>query len=216
MEVNPDRASADGVPVRWCETCRAFITYRMHLNQSCHGLCRYCHTRVPHDTCRDLGSNIINYTTRATQTYPSNLEERDREAFMRHLRLPADSYSTMIIHRRPDWNPNAIHVATTAPLEDWSKGFPPIVQRSITQRTDALTTPAAGSTPVQSPYSPAFVDLTAENSDTGTVEHMDEQEASASKQGKPKRKHLATGKPRGRPPKDPKPDGDPDKGRGLA
>ena len=60
MEVNPDRTSADGVPVRWCETCRAFITYRMHLSQSCHNLCRYCHTRVPHDTCHELGSNIVN------------------------------------------------------------------------------------------------------------------------------------------------------------
>ena len=102
-------------------------------------------------------------------------------------------------------------MSTTAPLEDWSKRFPSIIEKRITP-----TTPSAGSVPTQSPDTPAFVDLTAENSDTGTVEHMDEQKAAASKQGKPKRKHVATGKPRGRPPKDHKPDGDPDKGRGLA
>ena len=36
------------------------------------------------------------------------------------------------------------------------------------------------------------------------------------KSTKGKRKHVATGKPRGRPPKDPSKDGDRDKGQGLA
>ena len=69
MEVHPDRTSAGGVPVRWCMWCRAYITMAMHTNGSCHGFCRYCQSQIPHDTCRELGSNIINYTTRATQTY---------------------------------------------------------------------------------------------------------------------------------------------------
>ena len=188
----------------------------MHLNQSCHNLCRYCQSRVPHDTCRELGSNIVNFTTRATQTYASNLEERDREAFMRHQHLPADAHSTMVIPSNSYWNPNAIHIATTAPLEDWSKGWPPIVERRITPRTEVQNTPTAGSAPAQSPGTPAYVDLTTENSDNSTVQTMDEQHGSATKQDKTKRKHVATGKPRGRPPKDPKPDGDPDKDQGLA
>ena len=131
---------------------------------------------------------------------------------MRQQRLPADVHSTMIIYRRRDWNPNAIHVATTAPLEGWSKGFLPIVEQMITPRTEAQNTPTAGSVPTQSPDTPAFVNLTAENSDNGTVQTMDEQQGSAAKQDKPKRKHVAIGKPRGRPPRDPKPDGDPDEG----
>ena len=135
---------------------------------------------------------------------------------MRHQRLTADVHSTMIIPRRRDWNSNSIHVATTAFPEDWSKGWPPIVERRITPRTEAQNTPTAGSAPAQSPGTPAFVDLTAENSDNGTAQTMDEQQGSAAKHDKPKRKHVATGKPRGRPPKDPKPDGDLDKGRGLA
>ena len=36
------------------------------------------------------------------------------------------------------------------------------------------------------------------------------------KSAKGKRKHVATGNPRGRPPKDPNKDGDRDKGQGLA
>ena len=135
---------------------------------------------------------------------------------MRHQRLPADVHSTMIIPRRRDWISNAIHITTTAPLEDWSKGWPPIVERRITPRTEAQNTPTAGSVPAQLPGTPAFVDLTAEISDNGTAQTMDEQQGSAAKQDKPKRKHVAIGKPRGRPPRDPKPDGDPDTGRGLA
>ena len=68
MEVHPDRTSAGGIPVRWCMWCRAYITLAMHTNGSCHGFCRYCQSQIPHDTCRELGSNIINYTTRGTQT----------------------------------------------------------------------------------------------------------------------------------------------------
>ena len=121
----------------------------------------------------------------------------------------------MIIPRRRDWNPNGIHVATTAPLEDWSKGWSPIVERRITPRTEAQNTPTAGSAPAQSPGTPAFVALTAENSDNGTAQTMDEQHGSATKQDKAKRKHVASGKPRGRPAKDPNPD-DPDKGQSFA
>ena len=90
------------------------------------------------------------------------------------------------------------------------------MERRITPRTEAQNTPTAGSVPAQSPGTPAFVDLTADNSDNGTAQTMDEQQGSAAKQDKLKRKHVTTGKPRGRPPKDPKPDGDPDKGQGLA
>jgi hypothetical protein len=80
MEVHPDRTSAGGVPVRWCMWCRAYMTIAMHTNESCHGFCRYCRIRIPHDT-----SNIITYTTRATQTYHEdqgnyNPYERDIEA----------------------------------------------------------------------------------------------------------------------------------------
>ena len=135
---------------------------------------------------------------------------------MRHQHLPADAYSTMVIPSNRYWNPNAIHIATTAPLEDWSSGWPPIVERRITPRTAVQTTPTAGSEPAQSPGTPAYVDLTADNSDNSTAPTRDEQHGSATKQDKAKRKHVATGKPRGRPPKDPKPDGDPDKGQGLA
>ena len=136
-----------------------------------------------------------------------------KNVIMRHQHLPADAYSTMVIPSNRHWNPNAIHIATTAPLEDWSSGLPPIVERTITPRTAVQTTPTAGSDPAQSPGTPAYVDLTADNSDKGTAPTRDEQHGSARKQDKAKRKHVATGKPRGRPPKDSKPDGDPDKVR---
>jgi hypothetical protein len=43
-----------------------------------------------------------------------------------------------------------------------------------------------------------------------------ETSAPKNKSSKGKRKHVATGNPRGRPPKDPSKDGDRDKGQGLA
>ena len=103
MEVHPDRTSAGGVPVRWCMWCRAYITMAMHTNGSCHGFCRYCQSQIPHDTCRELGSNIINYTTRATQTYRDdrgnyNLYERDIETKQRPgQNQPADSQYTLVM-----------------------------------------------------------------------------------------------------------------------
>jgi hypothetical protein len=103
MNVHPDMISAGGFPVRWCMWRRAYITIPMHTNESCHEFCRYCRVRVLHDTCRELGSNIITYTTRATQTSRDdhgnyNPFERDTEAKKRPGRnIPAVSQYTMVM-----------------------------------------------------------------------------------------------------------------------
>jgi hypothetical protein len=99
MEVYPDRKSAGGFPVRWCMWCWAYITIAMHTNE-------LCHVRIPHDTCRELGSNIITHTTRGTQTYRDdqgnyNPYEKDIEAKQRPGRnLPADSQYTMVMPQK--------------------------------------------------------------------------------------------------------------------
>ena len=130
MEVHPDRTSAGGIPVRWCMWCRAYITIAMHTNGSCHGFCRYCQSQIPHDTCLELGSNIINYTTRGTQTYRDdrgnyNLYERDIEAKQRPAQnLPADSQYTMVMPQQNEHS-HAVRIMNTAPLTDWFRGWPP-------------------------------------------------------------------------------------------
>jgi hypothetical protein len=101
----------------------------MHTNKLCHGFCGYCKVRIPHDICRELGSNIITYTTKATQTYCDdygnyNPFERDTEAKQRpEKNLPADSQYTMVMPQRTDHS-SAARIMTTAPLNDWSKGWP--------------------------------------------------------------------------------------------
>ena len=96
----------------------------------------------------------------------------------------------MIIPCRSDWNPNAVHVPTTAPPEVWSKGFPP--ERSFASRTATPTTPSSGSVQVLPTPTPSFIVLTADNYDTGTAQDMDEQHVSARTQNKHKWKHVAT------------------------
>jgi hypothetical protein len=89
-------------------------------------------------------------TTRATQVYPEdqdnyNLVERDIKALQRHGRnLPADS---QVIPRRND-NPNAVRVMTTAPLTDWSKGWPRTMEL-YSRRTAQAPVPAPSTTSSQ-------------------------------------------------------------------
>ena len=128
MEVLQDRMSAGGIPVRWCMWCHAYITLDMHTNQSCHSFCRYCRSQIPHDVCRELGSNIISYTTRATQKYREdqgnhNPYERDIKAKQRpEQNLPADFQYTMVMPQRIE-QPNAVRLMHTAPLNNWPKGW---------------------------------------------------------------------------------------------
>ena len=127
----------------------------MHTNGSCHGFCRYCQSQIPHDTCRELGSSIINYTTRGTQTYRDdrenyNLYERDIEAKQRPgQNLPADSQYTMVMPQRNE-HPHAVRVMNTAPLTDWFRGWPPThelwsrpVQHSTSTTVSTSTTSVA-------------------------------------------------------------------------
>ena len=129
--------------------CRAYITLDMHTNQSCHSFCRYCRSQIPHDVCRELGSNIISYTTRTTQTYREdqgnyNPYERDIEAKQRPgQNLPVDSQYTMVMPQRNE-HPHAVRVMHTAPLNEiWSKGWPrthEIWSRPTTTATSTATT----------------------------------------------------------------------------
>ena len=259
MEVHPDRTIAGGIPVRWCMWCRAYITLAMHTNGSCHSFCRYCRSQIPHSICRERGSNIINYTTRATQTYREdqgnyNPYERDIKAKQRlGQNLPAD--------------PHAVRVVHTAPLNDWFKGWPRThkiwskpaesaapsatstitattasVQQQRLQRTtdtefmgeknfnrtrrsrrkvstvpttNVTTTSASpGSTSSNSvqivpPPPPTVIDLTVESIEDLMMADVQEQKAASGyetstnqpKATKGKRKHMATGKSRGRPQK---------------
>jgi hypothetical protein len=127
----------------------------MHANGFCHGFCRYCQSQIPHDTCRELGYNIINYTIRSTQTYRDdrgnyNLYERDIEAKQRPgQNLPADSQYTLVMPQRNE-HPHAVRIMNTAPLSDWFKGWPPThelwsrpVQQSTSTSVSTFTTSVA-------------------------------------------------------------------------
>ena len=73
------------------------------------------------------------------------------------------------------------------------------------------------------PPTPKVIDLTVESIEDLMMADVQEQKdafdnetsAPKNKSAKGKRKHVATGNPRGRPPKDPR-DGDRDKSQGLA
>jgi hypothetical protein len=140
----------------------------MHTNGSCHSFCRYCRSQVPHDTCRELGSNIISYTTRATQTYRKdqgnyNPYERDIEAKQRPgQNLPADSQYTLVMPQRNE-HPNAVRLMHTALLNDWSKGL------SKTHEIWARPTPLATSTTTTSRMTSATSSTATSNITTATT-----------------------------------------------
>ena len=77
---------------------------------------------------RELGSNIISYTTRATQAYREdqgnyNPYERAIEAKQRPgQNLPAESKYTMVMLQRNE-HPHAVRVMHTALLNGWSRGW---------------------------------------------------------------------------------------------
>jgi hypothetical protein len=135
--------------------CRAYITIDMHTNGSCHSFCRYCRSQISHNTCRELGSNIISYTTRARYREDLgnyNPYKRDIEAKQRPgQNLPADSQYTMV---RPQRNkhPNAVRLMTTVPLMDWSKGWSKTTEiwsRQAAQATSTTTSTVLGHIHVQ-------------------------------------------------------------------
>ena len=78
--------------------------------------------------------------------------------------------------------------------------------------------------PAPPPPPPTVIDLTVESIEDMMMADVQEQKAASDnetsenqpKATKGKRKHIATGNPRGRPPRDPNKDGDRDKGQGLA
>ena len=204
----------------------------------------------------------------------------------------------MVVPQRNE-HPNAVRVLHTAPLNDWSRGWPRTheiwsrptttatstattswvtsattsattvpatttstatttsVQHQRIQRatdpevmgendfnrtrrtrrqvlTTATTTVATMSTSPKStssnsvqivpPPPPTVIDLTVESIEDLMMADVQEQKAASDnetsahqpKATKGKCKHVATGNPRGRPPRDPNKDGDRDKGQGLA
>ena len=83
---------------------------------------------------------------------------------------------------------------------------------------------SSNSVQIVQPPPPTIIDLTVESVEDLMTADVQEQKAVSDnkttapkdKATKGKRKHVATGNPRGRPPKDPSKDGDRDKGKGLA
>jgi hypothetical protein len=144
-----------------------YVVPRIHYN-CVMGSAGTCRVRIPHDTCRELGSNIITYTTRATQVYPQNQGnynpfERDIDAKQRPGRnLPADSQYTMVMPQRNE-HPSAARVMTTEPLNDWSKGWPKtheIWSGRAVQPTSTTTATAATMTSTANHTSTATVTAT--------------------------------------------------------
>ena len=103
-------------------------------------------------------------------------------------------------------------------------------QVSTTATTNVATTSASprstssNSVQIVPPPPPTVIDLTVESIEDLMMADVQEQKAASdnktseqqAKATKGKRKHVATGKPRGRPSRDPSKDGDCDKGQGLA
>jgi len=83
---------------------------------------------------------------------------------------------------------------------------------------------SSNSVQIVPPPPPTVIDLTVESIEDMMMADVQEQKAASDnetsanqpKATKGKRKHIATGNPRGRPPRDPNKDGDRDKGQGLA
>jgi hypothetical protein len=73
--------------------------------------------------------------------------------------LPADSQSTMVMPQRNE-HPNAVRLMTTAPLMDWSKGWPKtnvIWSRLAAQATGSATSTATTVTSTANNFSKAIV-----------------------------------------------------------
>jgi hypothetical protein len=150
--------------VRCCMWCRAYITIAMHTSEmlyvvssiyyDCHAhqrivswVLQLLQTENTYDTCRELGSNIISYKTRATQVYPQNqgsynpyeinIEAKKRPG----QNLPADSHYTMVMPQRIK-HPNAVRLAHTAPLTDLLKAWPKTHEKwsRLVAQTTSLTT----------------------------------------------------------------------------
>jgi hypothetical protein len=199
--------------------------------------------------------------------------------------LPDDYQYTMVMPQR-DEHPNAVRLMHTAPLNDWSHGWPRThkiwsrltsatsstanlsittattatttsvqqqrlhcatdlevmgkndfnrTRRSRRQTSTAFTTNVATTTTspkstssntvqIVQPSPPTVIVLTVESIEDLMMTDVQEQKAASDndtsaqqdKAAKGKRKHVATGNPRGRPTRDPSKDGDRDKGQGLA
>jgi hypothetical protein len=148
------------------------MVYAMHTNDSRHGFCRYCRVRIPHDTYRELGSNIITYTTRATQTYHDNQAnydpfERGVQAMQRpRQNLPADSQYTMVIPQMNE-HPSAARIMITTPLNNWSKGWSKT--HEIWSRQAPQTTSTAMSTATTSVTSTSHLTSATVHSTTATT-----------------------------------------------
>ena len=93
----------------------------------------------------------------------------------------------------------------------------------VTTTTTSPQSTQSNSVQLVQPPPPTVIDLTVESIEDLMMADVQEQKdasdneksAPKEKSAKGKRKHVATGNPRGKPPKDPK-DGDRDKSQGLA